>query len=231
MLIVRHKTLANNPQSVGGMNGWNEDHHVEGSGSVGPAGPQGPQGEIGATGSQGERGDNGATGPQGIQGVKGDTGNTGAAGPQGDTGATGSQGPQGNAGTQGIQGIQGPAGVDGARTATTAFGYSIGAGGTVTQLTNKSTGVTLNKLCGQITTNNAALAAAAEVSFVVTNSLIAGTDVVVACHATGGTGTAYVIKPHTIAAGSFRIMVGNMSAGSLSEALVISFVIIKSVSA
>ena len=38
-------------------------------------------------------------------------------------------------------------------------------GGTVTQATNKSTGVTLNTESGQITMNDAALAAAAEVSF------------------------------------------------------------------
>jgi hypothetical protein len=32
-----------------------------------------------------------------------------------------------------------------------AVGYSTGTGGTVTQATDKSTGVTLNKRCGQIT--------------------------------------------------------------------------------
>ena len=51
-------------------------------------------------------------------------------------------------------------------------------GGTVTQATNKSTGVTLNTQSGQITMNNAALADAAEVSFTVTNDKIAATDVV-----------------------------------------------------
>ena len=50
-------------------------------------------------------------------------------------------------------------------------------GGTVTQATNKGTGVTLNTQSGQITMNNAALADAAEVSFTVTNSKIAATDV------------------------------------------------------
>ena len=59
-------------------------------------------------------------------------------------------------------------------------------GGTVTQATNKGTGVTLNTQSGQITMNNAALADAAEVSFTVTNSKIAATDVVVACHGSAG---------------------------------------------
>ena len=43
-------------------------------------------------------------------------------------------------------------------------------GGTVTQATGKSTGVTLNAASGQITMDDAALAAAAEISFTVTNS-------------------------------------------------------------
>ena len=60
-------------------------------------------------------------------------------------------------------------------------------GGTVTQATNKTTGVTLNTESGQITMNNAALAAAAEVSFTVTNSEIAATDVVVVNHGSAGT--------------------------------------------
>ena len=55
----------------------------------------------------------------------------------------------GPAGPQGPQGIQGPAGPN---LTTSAFGYTTGAGGTVTQATNKSTGVTLNKLTGAITT-------------------------------------------------------------------------------
>ena len=52
-------------------------------------------------------------------------------------------------------------------------------GGTVTQATNKTTGVTLNTESGQITMNNAALGAAGEASFTVTNDKIAATDVVV----------------------------------------------------
>lgn len=110
-----------------------------------------------------------------------------------------------------------------------AVGYSAGTGGTVTQLTNKSTGVTLNKRCGQITMNNAALAAAAEVSFTLTNSVIAATDVVMVCIRSGATAGAYNVQCDAVAAGSCRISVGNMSSGSLSEALVLNFVVIKSV--
>jgi len=112
-----------------------------------------------------------------------------------------------------------------------AVGYSTGTGGTVTQVTDKSTGVTLNKRCGQITMNNAALAAAAEVSFTLTNSVIAATDVVLVSIASGATAGAYSIQCDATAAGSCRISVGNRNAGSLSEAIVLNFVVFKSVAA
>ena len=110
-----------------------------------------------------------------------------------------------------------------------AVGYSTGTGGTVTQATNKATGVTLNKRCGQITLNNASLAAATEVSFTLTNSVIAATDVVMICIGSGATAGAYTVQCDAVAAGSCRISVGNMSSGSLSEAIVLNFVVIKSV--
>jgi hypothetical protein len=112
-----------------------------------------------------------------------------------------------------------------------AVGYSTGTGGTVTQVTDKSTGVTLNKRCGQITMNNAALAAAAEVSFTLTNSVIAATDVVMVSIASGATAGAYSVQCDATAAGSCRISVGNRNAGSLGEAIVLNFVVIKSVAA
>lgn len=108
-------------------------------------------------------------------------------------------------------------------TTTGSVGYRAGAGGTVTQLTNKSTGVTLNKQCGAITMNGAALAAAAEVNFTVTNNTIAAGDVVIVNHVSAGTLGAYAVFAMAPTSGSFRVMVGNMSAGSLSEAIVIGF--------
>ena len=103
-------------------------------------------------------------------------------------------------------------------------------GDTVTQATNKSTGITLNTESGQITMNNAALADAAEVSFTVTNSKVAATDVVVACHGSAGTAGAYIVSANGIAAGSFKITVSNVSGGSLSEAIVINYVALKGAS-
>ena len=211
-------------------------------GPQGPAGPMGPQGIQGDQGPQGIQGEVGPQGPQGIQGVPGNDGAQGVQGTAGDDGAAGAQGPQGiqgtqgdagqqgpqglqgNQGIQGIQGIQGPAGPN---LTTSAFGYTTGAGGAVTQLTSKSTGVTLNKLSGAITTNAAALAAAAEVTFIVTNNTVATADVPCVAHASGGTAGAYDVFVSAVGNGAFSVTMANMSAGSLSQALVINFVVIK----
>jgi len=108
------------------------------------------------------------------------------------------------------------------------IGYGAGSGGSVTQATSKSTGVTLDKVSGQITMNAAALAANTSVFFLVTNSAITATDNVVVNlkggYATYGT---YDVKAEGIAAGSFVITLRNISAGSLSEAVVLSFAIIR----
>jgi hypothetical protein len=103
-------------------------------------------------------------------------------------------------------------------------------GGTVTQATNKTTGVTLSTHSGQITTNNAALAAAAEATFTVTNTLVAAVDVVVVNVASGGTSGEYLAHCSALAAGSFDITLANMSASSASDAVVINFAVIKGAS-
>jgi hypothetical protein len=106
------------------------------------------------------------------------------------------------------------------------FGYGTGRG-TVTQETNKSTGVTLNAPCGAITMNGAALNADTTVSFTLTNTSITATDLLVLNHVSGGTAGAYVLNAQA-AAGSASINVTNISTGSLSEAIVIGFAVIKS---
>lgn len=112
------------------------------------------------------------------------------------------------------------------------LGYGTGAGGTVTQATSKSTAVTLNKPTGQITMNNAALAANTAVTFIVNNSLATASDVVIINLVGGVTSSAnYRVENENINAGLFRIRVTNISAGSLSEAVVINFAIIKGAAA
>lgn len=107
-------------------------------------------------------------------------------------------------------------------------GYASGSGGSVTQQTSKSTGVTLSKACGAITMNGAALAAAAIVSFTQTNTVAAAGDLIVANHTATGTFGAYTINPRA-GAGSIVWTIRNNTAGSLSEAIVLSFCVIKGV--
>ena len=103
-------------------------------------------------------------------------------------------------------------------------------GGTVTQATSKATAVTLNAESGQITLDDASLAAAAEVSFTVNNDKIAATDVVVVNHGSAGTAGSYLVNANSLASGSFKVTVSNVSTGSLSEAIVINFVALKGAS-
>lgn len=111
---------------------------------------------------------------------------------------------------------------------TGQIGYNTGSSSTapssVTQITSKSTGVTINASVGQIVTINSALAAAAEVAFVVTNSAISAYDVPVVAIASGAaTAGTYLLSVAAVAAGSFTIVITNASTGSLSEALTINF--------
>lgn len=119
--------------------------------------------------------------------------------------------------------------INGADTllANNQFGYTAAAQGTVTQLTSKSTGVTLNKSAGQITMNNAALAAGVAVSFTFTNSLISANDVLILNVGSGATAVAYTVYTSSISAGSAVVTLRNLTAAtSLSEAVVINFALI-----
>ena len=109
---------------------------------------------------------------------------------------------------------------------TNPFGYVAGGGGTVTQATNKATGVTLNKPSGQITMNNASLAAATIVSFTFTNSTISSTDLLVINHVSGGTIGSYTFTA-ACGSGSATVYVRNATSGSLGEAIVLRYAVIK----
>ena len=113
---------------------------------------------------------------------------------------------------------------------TDKAGYITGEGGTVTQATSKSTAVTLSKKCGQITMHNASLAAATTVSFTLTNTTIVATDLLVLNHVSGGTAGSYLLNAQA-GAGSASINVRNITAGSLGEAIVIGFAVVKAVTA
>lgn len=116
---------------------------------------------------------------------------------------------------------------------TTGIGYT-SRGSSVTQATNRTTGVTINTVCGQITTNTASLAAEASANFTVTNSLVQIGDVVVVSIQSGTNGGNTAVTVVTVANGSFVIKVSNNNAAAGTAetgAIIINYAIIKAVGA
>ena len=107
------------------------------------------------------------------------------------------------------------------------IGYTAAAQGTVTQLTDKSTAVTLNKPAGRITMNNASLNTATNATFTLNNSFISANDTVILT-ISGGQATAgsYNVFANSLGTGTVSITLRNISGGTLSEAIVINFAII-----
>lgn len=114
-----------------------------------------------------------------------------------------------------------------------SMGFVSGAGGSVTQATNRTTGVTLNKSCGTITTNNASLAAEAAAEFTVTNNKVAIGDVVNISIQSGTNGGNTDVNVTAVANGSFNIKVSNNNAAAGTAetgAILINFAVLKAVS-
>lgn len=107
------------------------------------------------------------------------------------------------------------------------LGYTTAAQGTVTQLTDKSTAVTLNKSAGRITMNNASLATATNATFTLNNSYISSNDTVILT-ISGGQATpgSYNVFANSLGAGTVSITLRNISGGTLSEAVIINFALI-----
>lgn len=110
--------------------------------------------------------------------------------------------------------------------ASQEIGYSAAAQGAVTQATDKSTGVTLNKSAGRITMNAASLAANTAVSFTLTNSTISTNDAIIVNVSGGATAAAYTTYISSMAAGSAVVTLRNLTGGALAEAVVLNFAII-----
>ena len=105
-------------------------------------------------------------------------------------------------------------------------GYTTGAGGTVTQLIDKTTAVTLNTISGEITMNNALLGGDTTVAFTLNNSVVAATDVMIVNQVGGGNVGLYSFNANC-AAGSASIAVHNMTNNNRTDAIVIRFAVIK----
>jgi hypothetical protein len=109
---------------------------------------------------------------------------------------------------------------------TGGIGYIAGAGGTVTQLTNKATGVTLNTVSGEITMSNSQLNGDATVTFVLTNSVVANTDVMILNQVGGGNIGEYAFNAQC-GTGVANISVHNMTNTNRSDAIVLRYAVIK----
>jgi hypothetical protein len=112
-------------------------------------------------------------------------------------------------------------------TGTAGVGYGTGAGGSTTQLTSRTTSVTLNKTTGAITMFSAAGSTTAA-TFTVTNSSVAATDVIILNQKSGT--NLYDLLVTAVAAGSFNITFRSTS-GTATDAPVINFAVIKAVAA
>lgn len=109
---------------------------------------------------------------------------------------------------------------------TIGYQGAAGTGGTVTQLTSKATGVTLNKPVGEITMMGNALAAATTVSFTLTNSYIGNTDLLVLNQTSTANAGGYYFNS-ICNAGNAQISVRNITAASASDAVVIRYAVVK----
>ena len=107
-----------------------------------------------------------------------------------------------------------------------ALGYSIG-GGAITQITSRTTGVTLNKSSGTITLVSAAGSTSYQ-TFTVTNSFVAANDVVIVNQKSGTDKMEVFIT--AVASGSFNITFATTT-GTTTEQPVINFVVVKAVAA
>ena len=106
------------------------------------------------------------------------------------------------------------------------LGYTAAAQGAVTQATDKSTAVTLNKAAGRITMNAASLGANTAVVFNLNNSYISANDLVIVNVSGGGTAGAYTVYVSSMGAGVAAIALRNLTGGALAEAVIVNFAIL-----
>lgn len=112
----------------------------------------------------------------------------------------------------------------------TGIGYVTGqgVGGVVTQLTDRSTGVTLSKLTGTITGINTSLAASTQIQFVVTNTLVGIADTINISVVSGPTALTSIFTVSGVTNGSFTIRISNVSTATADTgAPIINFAVIK----
>lgn len=107
------------------------------------------------------------------------------------------------------------------------IGYATGAGTTVTQTTNRTTGVTINAVCGEITLVSAA-GSASYATFTVSNSAVVATDRIILNQKSGA--DLYILLITATGAGSFNITFATTGGTTVAQP-VIGFTVIKGTNA
>jgi hypothetical protein len=109
---------------------------------------------------------------------------------------------------------------------TAGIGYRTGAGDVATQETSKSTPVTLNAVTGEITMSSAQLGGDSTVSFVLNNTAIANTDVMIVNQVSDANIGVYSFNSRCNS-GNALISVHNMTNTNRSDAIVLRFAVIR----
>lgn len=114
------------------------------------------------------------------------------------------------------------------------MGHPTGMGGAVTQLTSRTTGVTLNKVTGEITLFAASITGHEADEFTLTNSFIAANDVIMLTIKSGcavGTRKYYKVNVVSVSAGSCIISIGNIDNATIpatgTDSPVVQFIVLK----
>lgn len=110
-------------------------------------------------------------------------------------------------------------------SASAGIGYATGAGSTVSQGTGRTTGVTINAICGAITLVSAA-GSATPATFTVTNSAVAALDTVIVSQKSGT--DAYSATVSAVTNGTFKLTITDLT-GTTTETPVFNFAVIKAV--
>lgn len=114
----------------------------------------------------------------------------------------------------------------------TAGTITVADGGTVTRgAGDRTNAVTLSTYSGQITTDDDSLAAGAEVTFVVTNTVVTAVDVIAICIADSPDADSEVIAyVDDVGAGTYSITLSNLSGNADTGAIVINVVVLRGAS-
>lgn len=114
---------------------------------------------------------------------------------------------------------------------TAGIGYAAGAGGTVTQGTSNTTAVTLNKICGNITTFGGQYNTDSVTIFTLNNSAITGSGACVVAASFNGDASSgrLSVQINPMGNGIASVAIRNHSVSNITETLLINFAVIPKV--